>query len=150
MAVDLEHIVPWGRSWKEYEQMFSLGTAELSHGVLDCGGGPASFTAEVSACNYRAVAADPIYRYSGAEIRARFEATADSMLAQVRATPADWVWSYHREVRVFPLLTLGGKPSPHLAAVRSALRNEGWASEVVAVDYELQRGGNQMLRVFRE
>jgi hypothetical protein len=53
------------------------------------------------------------------------------------------------EVRVFPLLTLGGKPSPHLAPVRSALQAEGWASEVVAVDYELQRGGNQMLRVFR-
>lgn len=55
-----------------------------------------------------------------------------------------------REVRLFPLLTLRGEPSPHLAAVRSALDSEGWTSKVVSVDYELQRGGNQMLRVFRK
>ena len=53
------------------------------------------------------------------------------------------------EVRVFPLLTLNRKPSPHVDAVRSALRADGWASELVRVDYELQRGGNQMLRVFK-
>ena len=53
------------------------------------------------------------------------------------------------EVRVFPLLTLRGEPSPHLGAVRAALRFAGWESEVVRVDYELQRGGDQMLRVFR-
>jgi hypothetical protein len=226
MAVHLDQVVPWGRSRAEYELMFRLRAVELSRGLLDCGGGPASFTAEVSARGYRAVAIDPIYRSAGAEIRARFEATADSMLAQVRATPANWVWSYHRdpdellanrraalerfladydrglregryveaalpalpfdpasfglavcshllflysdllslgfhieslhelcrvagEVRVFPLVTLSGKPSPHLAAVRSALQTSGWASEVVPVDYELQRGGNQMLRIFR-
>ena len=50
------------------------------------------------------------------------------------------------EVRVFPLLTLRREPSPHLAAVRSALNGEGWTSEVVRVNYELQRGGNQMLQ----
>ena len=53
------------------------------------------------------------------------------------------------EVRIFPLLTLRREPSPHLAAVRSALDSKGLASEIVRVDYELQRGGNQMLRVFQ-
>ena len=54
-----------------------------------------------------------------------------------------------KEVRIFPLLTLSRRPSPYLAAVQSALRSQGWLSEVVRVDYELQRGGNEMLRVFR-
>ena len=46
--------------------MFSLTPADLSAGVLDCGGGPASFTAELSAARVRAVAVDPLYAYSGA------------------------------------------------------------------------------------
>ena len=54
-----------------------------------------------------------------------------------------------REVRIFPLLTQSGQPSPHLDAVRSALENDGFSTEVVQVSYEFQRGGNQMLRLFR-
>src|SRR5581483_4041603 len=53
------------------------------------------------------------------------------------------------EVRVFPLLTLRREPSGHLAAVRDALAADGWRSEVVPVNYELQRGGNEMLKLFR-
>lgn len=52
-----------------------------------------------------------------------------------------------REVRVFPLLTLAGAPSPHLPLVRSALAQQGFQVEVRRVDYEFQRGGNQMLVV---
>jgi hypothetical protein len=206
--------------------MFNLSEHDLSSGLLDCGGGPSGFTAEVSARGHRAVSVDPIYRHSGREIRARFDATAGPMLAQVRATPDDWVWRYHRdpdhlmanrqaalerfladyedglrggryvvaelpslpfaagsfglavcshllflysdllseafhvesvrelcrvarEVRIFPLLTLRHEPSPHLAAVRSAASRGGWTSEVVRVDYEFVRGGDQMLRLFR-
>jgi len=79
MAVHLGQIVPWGRSCNEYCRMFNLAAQDLSGGVLDCGGGPASFTAELSALGHRAVSLDPI-----------------------------------------------------------------------GVDYELQRGGNQMLRLFRD
>jgi hypothetical protein len=227
MAVHLDQIVPWGRSCREYELMFRLSADDLSRGVLDCGGGPASFTAEVSASGYRAVSADPIYAYSSEDIRARFEAAVDSMMNQVRATPDDWTWSYHRdpdhllenrraalevflqdygrglregryvvaelpslpfdtdsfgiaicshllflysdllsedfhvrsvrelcrvarEVRIFPLLTLSRKPSPHVETVRSAVAADGWTSEIVPVDYELQRGGNQLLKIFRK
>ena len=62
---------------------------------------------------------------------------------------ADWPREGALTIRVVPLLTLRREPSPYLAAVRSALDAEGWTSEVVCVTYELQRGGNQMLRVFR-
>jgi hypothetical protein len=226
MATSFDQIVPWGRSRREYELMFRLSAEEMSGGVLDCGGGPASFTAEASASGFRVVAVDPVYTCSGPQIRARFEELVQPMLAQIRATPEDWTWGYHRdpehlcanrraalerfladydeglrarryiagelpslpfeagsfgltvcshllflysdlltedfhiravaelcrvadEVRIFPLLSLSRKPSPHLAAVQSAVRSQGWVSEVVRVDYELQRGGNEMLRIFR-
>jgi len=51
------------------------------------------------------------------------------------------------EVRVFPLLELGGAKSRHLDAVISGLSGEGYAVEVREVDYEFQRGGREMLVV---
>jgi SAM-dependent methyltransferase len=50
-----------------------------------------------------------------------------------------------REVRVFPLLTLDGKPSPHVAPVIAALTGEGVGVERRRVPYEFQRGDNEML-----
>lgn len=54
-----------------------------------------------------------------------------------------------REVRIFPLLALDARPSPHLEPVTAALRESGFTVDIVPVDYEFQRGGNQMLRIRR-
>ncbi len=54
-----------------------------------------------------------------------------------------------REVRVFPLLALGGQPSPHVGAAREVLGAAGWETSIERVPYEFQRGGNEMLRVRR-
>jgi hypothetical protein len=54
-----------------------------------------------------------------------------------------------REVRIFPLLTLAQQRSPHLAAVRQAVAARGWRAETVRVAYELQRGGHEMLQIYR-
>jgi hypothetical protein len=51
------------------------------------------------------------------------------------------------EVRVFPLLALGGSPSCHVAPVSERLQKEGYTVSIDAVPYEFQRGGNQMMRV---
>jgi hypothetical protein len=53
------------------------------------------------------------------------------------------------EVRIFPLLDLGGRRSPHLDPVIDALRTsgDGYAVSIDPVPYEFQRGGNQMLRI---
>lgn len=50
-----------------------------------------------------------------------------------------------REVRVFPLLTLDGVPSPHLSFVTESLSSCGFSVEVQRVPYEFQRGGNEAL-----
>ena len=53
------------------------------------------------------------------------------------------------EARVFPLLELGAKPSRHLPSVSKRLAAAGYEVKVVPVDYEFQRGGNQMLRIIK-
>lgn len=52
-----------------------------------------------------------------------------------------------REVRVFPLLALGGQPSAHVAGVTTELEDRGLTVTIERVPYEFQRGGNEMLRV---
>ena len=53
------------------------------------------------------------------------------------------------EVRIFPLLTLDGKPSPHLNVVTEYLSNHGFGITFKRVSYEFQRGGNEMLLIER-
>jgi hypothetical protein len=51
------------------------------------------------------------------------------------------------EVRIFPLLALGGRPSPHVAPALATLRESGYSASIETVPYEFQRGANQMLRI---
>ena len=51
------------------------------------------------------------------------------------------------EVRIFPLLELGTKTSRHLDGVSDALSQEGYEVTIGSVDYEFQKGGNQMMTV---
>ena len=57
------------------------------------------------------------------------------------------------EVRIFPLLSLERRWSPHVAPVRSALESAGYTVDVLVVPYEFQRAedhaGNRMMRVYR-
>lgn len=206
--------------------MFDLQPECLQGLILGCGDGPASFNAEMTTAGSLVVSIDPIYEFSGAEIRQRFEETVDWVIAQVKATPQDWTWTFHRnpedlrqnrtralelfladyevglaedryrigalpelsfedgafdlalcshllflysdllsavfheravwelcrvahEVRIFPLLTLDLRRSPYIDPVRDALAARGIHSEIQTVEYEFQKGGNQMLRLFR-
>ncbi len=52
-----------------------------------------------------------------------------------------------REVRIFPLLALGGKPSPYVNLVADQARAAGHDVVIERVPYEFQRGGNEMMRV---
>jgi hypothetical protein len=225
MAMKLDTVVPFGRSLDEYRRMFSLSDADLrDKNILGVGDGPASFNAEVHANGGAVVSVDPLYVFGAQEIEARFHAVIDDISAQVRATPGNWVWSYHRspaqlrsnrvaalrafvadyeqgkaegrfvvgelpalgfgdnafdlalcshflflysdhlsydfhrasvlemlrvagEVRIFPLLTLARERSPHLVPLLEELGASGYAARVERVDYELQKGGNEMLRI---
>jgi len=51
------------------------------------------------------------------------------------------------DVRIFPLLELGAKPSRHLQIVSTTLQTEGYSVTIVPVAYEFQRGENQMMQI---
>lgn len=50
-----------------------------------------------------------------------------------------------KEVRVYPLVTLDGLPSPHLAPVVNAVTAAGYSAEVIAVPYSFQKNATEML-----
>lgn len=230
MAMKLDQVVPFGRSLDEYVNMFSLSGDDLKKSILSVADGPASFNAEGTEKGYRIHSIDPLYEFSGGEIRDRFYAVRDNIIDQIKATPDDWVWSYHKsaddlkerrtrvterfaadfalgktqgryalgelptlaaaddtyelglsshflflysqqrdvafhiaaveemlrvchEVRIFPLLTLSQEKSPHLGPVVEHLQTANgpvrYQCDIQKVGYELQPGGNEMLKITR-
>ena len=224
MAFTLEQVIPWGRSFAEYRQMFALTDGDLRRRILGCADGPASFNAEASKLGARVTSVDPLYSYSAADIRARIKEVCPEVLEQTRRNRDGFVWreypsleavgrarlramvrflkdfpvghdsgryvtaelpelpfesrsfdlalcshllflyseqlgdEFHldsvaelcrvaEEVRIFPLITLGNYPSPHVHLVMRAAERVGRRVRIEQVPYEFQRGGNQMLRI---
>ncbi len=223
----LENIVPWGRSKKEYMEMFNLGKEDVLHKrILGCGDGPSSFNTEVDYDGGRVVSIDPLYAYTKQQIMQRIDEVAEEVMAQVRANADSFVWknipdveslehmrieammeflmdyeegleegryiaadlpdlpfednsfdialcshliflysdhlseAFHKaaidemlrvanEVRIFPLLTLDNKLSPHLEPVIDHLRSNGYKAEVVPTGYEFQKGADEILQISR-
>lgn len=222
----LDQVVPWGRSFEEYQRMFMLTDEDLGRRVLGCGDGPAAFNAEATRRGFSVTSVDPVYRWTTGELRQRVEATYVEMVEQLRQNMDEFVWTSFRsvdelgavrmaameifladydegkragryidaalpllpfadasfdlvlsshflflystqlgaafhaegirelcrvaaEVRVFPLLALGGQRSPFVEPAVEELRSRGYVVTIDAVPYEFQRGANQMLRIRR-
>lgn len=222
----LSSVVPWGRSFDEYQRMFALTSADLRLRILGCGDGPASFNAEAASQGFQVTSCDPVYQFDADQLRHRIEQTRDEVLAQTRRNAGEFVWTsitsvealgavrlaamsrflddftagkaqgryvdaalpslpfgdqsfdlalcshflflytlqcdlgFHREavremcrvareVRLFPLLALGGEPSPYVAPIAAEFQSLGFLVSIERVPYEFQRGGNQMLRILR-
>ena len=221
----LTEAVPWGRLASEYIAMFGLTSEDRSRHILDCGGGPSSFTSESTVQGGHVVSCDPLYEFSTDEIRQRIDAIYPRMTALTEANRANFLWDMYgsptalgeirmramrmflddyvagkaagryvlgglpalpfpdasfdlalcshflftyseqfttefhiqslldmarvaREVRVFPILNaFDGVISPHLPTVMQALRERGYVVDVRTVEYEFQKGGNQVLCV---
>ena len=90
--MQLEQVVPWGRSASEYCRMFDLTPADLAGRILGCGDGPASFNAELTVAGHQVISADPLYAFSGAEIRSRVDATYATIIAQLKRQPDYYRW----------------------------------------------------------
>lgn len=202
--------------------MFNLTKSDLHKRILGVGDGPASFNAEAAKIGVHVTSIDPIYQFSSDEILKRFNEVVDNIIDQVKASPDDWIWSYHKspedlrwnrvrainkfisdyeqgkqekryqvgelpklnfqekeydialcshflflysdhhdyqfhfdaikemlrvsqEVRIFPLLTLMLQRSPYLDRITQELQELGYTVSIVKVEYELQKGGNEML-----
>jgi hypothetical protein len=92
----LNEVVPWGRTLGEYILMFNLSTTDLKVRILGCGDGPASFNAEMTARGYTVVSIDPIYQFSGEQIRRRVQETYKPIISQLKQNSERYVWKNFR------------------------------------------------------
>jgi hypothetical protein len=90
--MELAEVVPWGRSFSEYREMFSLSELDLKQKILGCGDGPAGFNAELSKKGGNVVSVDPLYQFSVDEIRSRVDEVYPQIIAQVSKNKADFIW----------------------------------------------------------
>ena len=96
MAIQLDNVVPFGRSFDEYVRMFNLTDKDRQKSVLSVADGPASFNAEGTRLGHCIKSVDPLYCFDSNEIKQRFETVVDDIMSQIKSTPNDWVWDYHR------------------------------------------------------
>jgi tRNA(Arg) A34 adenosine deaminase TadA len=89
MAIKYESVVPWGRSYEEYLDMFSLSKDDLNKSILGCGDGPASFNCVMNKNGKHAVSIDPIYQLSINEIQNRINDTYDTVISQTKMNIED-------------------------------------------------------------
>jgi len=222
----LDQVVPWGRSFDEYQRMFAMTNSDLEGTILGCGDGPASFNAEATRRGARVTSVDPIYTWNVGQIWDRIAASSEEIIEQTRANTDEFVWTtirsieelrrlrmgamsdflrdftagkaegryldaelpnlpfadesfdlglsshflflytaqlgqeFHRaavqelcrvcrEVRIFPLLELGARPSDLVGVIVDDRTDLGFRVSIETVPYEFQRGGNQMMRIRR-
>ena len=89
----LEQIVPWGRSKKEYMEMFNLTQEDIvTRKILGCGDGPSSFNTEVDYDGGSIISIDPLYAYSKKEIMQRIDEVAPIVMEEVKAHADRFVW----------------------------------------------------------
>src|SRR4051812_42866171 len=98
MAFSLDAVVPWGRSFGEYQRMFAITKDQLSLRILGCADGPARFNAEASERGGSIVSVDPIYAYGHLEIRNRIQATYPEMMKQTWQNYSEFIWTEMRSV----------------------------------------------------
>jgi hypothetical protein len=90
--VELKDIVPWGRSFDEYREIFGLTDSDLEKTILGCGDGPASFNAELTRRGGSIVSVDPTYRFSAEELRSRIAEVYDQIMPQAEKNKEMYVW----------------------------------------------------------
>ncbi len=90
--MQLKGVVPLGRTFTEYQAMFSLNKADLNKNILDCGGGPSSFNYEMKMQNKEVITIDPLYQFSKEDIKKRIDETFNDVMAQAKANQDNYIW----------------------------------------------------------
>ena len=96
--MNLDSVVPWGRSYEEYLSIFSLSNDDLLKNMLGCGDGPAGFNAELTRRGGNIVSIDPIYQFSRDKISSRIDEVYPQVMAQMKQNADDYVWGNIKDV----------------------------------------------------
>lgn len=106
----LGQAVPFGRDRSDYTAFFALDGLAPKTRILDCAGGPSSFTAEMTRVGFNVLAADPLYDLSRQAITDRIDESSRAMLAGLRKAKHRFIWSHY------------GTPERAVAARRAAMQ----------------------------
>lgn len=98
MPIELKKVIPWGRSFEEYVDMFDLSGHDLRKKILGCGDGPASFNAQATKKGISIVSVDPLYSFEAREIKERIESAAETLRPQLIENRAQYRWNRFRDV----------------------------------------------------
>ena len=85
-------MVPWGRSFEEYQAMFALSEDDLKKRILGCGDGPASFNAEATKRGSKVTSCDPVYQFESKEIRRRIDEVYTEIMAKMTQGADGYIW----------------------------------------------------------
>lgn len=96
--MELKNVVPWGRNFKEYKDIFLLSEEDLELRILGCGDGPSSFNYEASKKNYNITSIDPIYQFTKEEIQNRIEQTSKVVTKEVSKNKDNYIWKNIKSV----------------------------------------------------
>jgi hypothetical protein len=90
--LELKNVVPWGRSFEEYQAMFGLSEDDLKKRILGCGDGPASFNAEATKRGSKVTSCDPVYQFESKEIRRRIDEVYTEIMAKMTQGADSYIW----------------------------------------------------------
>jgi SAM-dependent methyltransferase len=93
MAIKYKDVVPWGRSFSEYCDMFLLSKKDLERRILSIGDGPASFNAGMKRRGFTVTSADPAYALTVDEFRNRISETYNLVMNQTKQNTDKFVWT---------------------------------------------------------
>jgi hypothetical protein len=97
--VNLEDVVPWGRDFYEYRDIFLLSDNLLAtKRILGCGDGPSSFNSEAFKLGFDVVSVDPIYCFFKDQLKQRIEESSSHIAKELKQNQNDFVWSCIKSV----------------------------------------------------
>jgi hypothetical protein len=98
MKIKYESVVPWGRTFEEYVDMFSLTETDLDKSILGCGDGPASFNYTMKEKGKELISIDPIYQFTKDEIAKRIDETYQDVIEQTEQNKDKFIWTTIKDV----------------------------------------------------
>ncbi len=90
--MELKNVVPWGRSFKEYKEIFSLSEADLGKSILGCGDGPASFNSELTSQGGNVISIDPTYCFNTQQLQNRISEAYEEVMPQMHTNKEKYIW----------------------------------------------------------
>lgn len=93
MAFQLDSVVPWGRTFDEYSEMFLLNADDTKKKIAGFGDGPASFNYEATMQGISVTSFDPIYQFSKDTLTKRIEEVRITVIQQMKENKNNYVWT---------------------------------------------------------